>query len=165
MILLILTFFLYTQSGLQSERAAPLEGRAWKQKSDRDRGREQERGKMDAVGGFVRKKMGRRWDPTPYLSRQLHLAHFYLGWQRGMWGSLHLAFNWLSICQHFSQFPPLKALPSLRWSPGILTSTSTECELDFKLSASSPTRLGSAPSSGLWGSKSEYLKICRTTQQ
>lgn len=68
------------------------------------------RSKMDAGGQFcVTEKMGRRRDFPPYLSRQLHFADSYLVWQRGMWGSLHLAFNWLSICQHFSLFPLLKA--------------------------------------------------------
>lgn len=87
------------QCGLQSEKA-------WTKEWDGERpgGRE----KWMPVAGLPERRWGGDEIP-PYLSRQLHLADFYLDWQRGMWGSLRLAFNWLCICQHFSTFPPFKA--------------------------------------------------------
>lgn len=66
------------------------------------------REKWSPVAGLWERRWGGDEIP-PYLSRQLHFADFYLGWQRGMWGSLHLAFNWLSICQTFSPIPLFKA--------------------------------------------------------
>lgn len=59
-----------------------------------------------------------------YLSRQLHIADFYLSWQKGMWGSLQLALNdylFVNISHHFPFSKPEGGM-------GILTPTTAKDE-------------------------------------
>lgn len=98
---IMICFLLICRAGYRIKELLAPEGRVWKTASTIDW---KER-KMNASGEFVKKKMGRTWDFPLSLTT---VADFYLCWQRGMWGSLYLAFNWLSICQHFTQFPVFK---------------------------------------------------------
>lgn len=71
-----------------------------------------------------------------YLSRQLHIVDFYLSWQKGMWGSLHLAFNdylFVNVSHHFPFSKPEGGI-------GILTPTTTKHE--DTLSVGPPYLLG-----------------------
>lgn len=126
------------RAGYRIKELLAPEGRVWKTASSIDW---KERN-MNACG--VKKKMGRTWDFPLSLTT---VADFYLCWQRGMWGSLYLAFNWLSICQHFTQFPVFK----FPWRCGNIDSFQI-----VYLKASSPAR----PSSSVYTrTLNQYLNI------